>query len=56
MERWYIKMFDLAQLIVFLATIAAFGYYLHLAGKSKGFLEAIEVFLKQMEEENETDA
>jgi len=48
--------FELAQLIVFLASIFAFGYYLYLAGKAKGVLNAIEIVLKQREEENETDA
>jgi len=48
--------FELAQLIVFLASIFAFGYYLYLAGKAKGVLNAIEIVLKQREEENENDA
>lgn len=48
--------FDLAQLIVFLATVVAYGYYLYLVGKAKGVLKAIEIVLKQREEENETDA
>lgn len=45
--------FDIAQLIVFLATVAAYGYYLYLAGKAKGILNAIEIVLKQREEEND---
>lgn len=49
-------LFDIIQLCVILATIAVFGYYYYLAGKVKGFLKAIEVFLKQREEEDETDA
>lgn len=49
-------MFDILELVVFLATLAAYGYYLYLAGKVKGFLKAIEVFLKQREEDDETDA
>lgn len=32
--------FDIAQLIVFLATVAAYGYYLYLIGKVKGLLQA----------------
>lgn len=48
--------FDIAQLVVLLANVAAFGYYLYLAGKAKGILNAIEIVLKQREEENETDA
>ena len=44
--------FDLAQLIVFLATVVAYGYYLYLIGKVKGVLKSV---LKQREDENETD-
>ena len=46
-------MYDIFQLVVLLANIAAFGYYLYLAGKAKGILNAIEVVLKQREEEND---
>ena len=48
--------FDIAQLIVFLATVAAYGYYLYLIGKVKGLLQAVNVVLLQRKEENETDA
>lgn len=48
--------FDIAQLIVFLATVAAYGYYLYLIGKVKGFLQAVNVILLQRKEENENDA
>ena len=48
--------FDIAQLIVVLVSIFSFGYYLYLAGQYKGFLKAIEVYLKYEEKENETDA
>ncbi|WP_205574990.1 hypothetical protein [Akkermansia muciniphila] len=47
--------FDLAQLIVFLATVVAYGYYLYLIGKVKGVLKSVEIVLKQREDENETD-
>ena len=49
-------MYDIFQLVVLLANVAAFGYYLYLAGKAKGILNAIEIVLKPREEENETDA
>ncbi len=42
--------FDIAQLIVFLATVAAYGYYLYLIGKVKGLLQAIDNILKQRKE------
>lgn len=48
--------FDIAQLIVFLATVAAYGYYLCLIGKVKGILQAVNVVLLQRKEENENDA
>ena len=48
--------FDIAQLIVFLATVAAYGYYLYLIGKVKGLLQAVNVVLLQRKEENENDA
>ncbi|WP_146018697.1 hypothetical protein [Akkermansia muciniphila] len=48
--------FDIAQLIVVLVSIFSFGYYLYLAGQYKGFLKAIEVYLKYEEKENEDDA
>ena len=48
--------FDIAQLIVVLVSIFSFGYYLYLAGKAKGVLKAIEIFLKQSEKENEDNA
>ncbi len=47
--------FDLAQLIVFLATVVAYGYYLYLIGKVKGVLKSVEIVLKQREDENKTD-
>lgn len=34
-------MFDILQTVVFVALIGSFGFYLYLAGKYKGFLEAI---------------
>ena len=34
--------FDIAQLIVFLATVAAYGYYLYLIGKVKGFFKHVQ--------------
>lgn len=48
--------FELAELIVVLVSIFSFGYYLYLAGQYKGFLKAIEVYLKYEEKENEDDA
>ena len=42
--------FDIAQLIVFLATVAAYGYYLYLIGKVKGLLQAVDKILKQRKE------
>ena len=33
-------MFDILQTVVFVALIGSFGFYLYLAGKYKGFLEA----------------
>lgn len=48
--------FELAELIVVLSSIFSFGYYLHLAGQYKGFLKAIEVYLKYEEKENEDNA
>lgn len=39
-------MFDIVQTVVFLALIGAFGFYLYLAGKNKGFLEAMRVYLE----------
>ena len=48
--------FDIAQLIVVLVSIFSFGYYLYLAGQYKGFLKAIEDYLKYEEKENENDA
>ena len=42
--------FDIAQLIVFLATVAAYGYYLYLIGKVKGLLQAVNNILKQRKE------
>lgn len=42
--------FDIAQLIVFLATVAAYGYYLYLIGKVKGLLQAVDNILKQRKE------
>lgn len=41
--------FDIAQLIVVLVSIFSFGYYRYLAGQYKGFLKAIEVYLKYEE-------
>ena len=34
-------MYDILQLVVLLANVAAFGYYLYLAGKANGVLNAI---------------
>lgn len=48
--------FELAELIVVLVSIFSFGYCLYLAGQYKGFLKAIEVYLKYEEKENEDDA
>lgn len=48
--------FELAQLIVFLASIFAFGYYIYLIGKVKGLLQAVNVILLKRKEENENDA
>ena len=42
--------FDIAQLIVFLATVVAYGYYLYLIGKVKGLLQAVNDILKQRNE------
>ena len=51
-----VMIFDIEQLIVVLVSIFSFGYYLYLAGQYKGFLKAIEVYLKYEEKENENDA
>ena len=48
--------FDIAQLIVFLATVVAYGYYLYLIGKVTGLLQAVNVILSQRKEENEDNA
>lgn len=42
-------LFDIIQLCVILATIAVFGYYYYLAGKVKGVLLAIKIFLEKDE-------
>ena len=50
------RIFELAELIAVLVSIFSFGFYLYLAGQYKGFLKAIEVYLKHEEKENENDA
>jgi hypothetical protein len=45
------RLFDIIQLFVILATIAVFGYYYYLAGKIKGFLDAIRVFIEYSDDE-----
>lgn len=37
------SIFDIAELLLFFASFFAFGFYLYLAGKYKGFLEAISL-------------
>lgn len=50
-------LFDIVYLFVILATIAVFGYYYYLAGRVKGVLTAIEIFLTHNDEkEDETDS
>ncbi len=49
-------MFEMFQLVLLLADVAAFGYCLYLAGKAKGVLKVIEIVVKHSEKENETDA
>lgn len=50
-------LFDIIQLFVILATTAVFGYYYYLAGRVKGVLTAIEIFLTHDDEkEDETDS
>ena len=44
-------MFDILQTVVFVALIGSFGFYLYLAGKYKGFLEAIRVYLECNDDE-----
>lgn len=44
-------MYDIFQLVVLLANVAAMGYYCYLSGKAKGVLKAIETVLAQREEE-----
>lgn len=46
-------MFEIVNTVVFLALIGAFGYYLYLAGKYKGFLEAMRVYLECNDDEPE---
>lgn len=48
-------MLDILELVVFLATLAAYGYYLYLAGKVKGFLDAIRVFIQYSDDEPRKD-
>lgn len=45
-------MYDIFQLVVLLANVAAMGYYCYLSGKAKGVLKAIEIVLAQREEED----
>lgn len=35
------SIFDIADLLLFFASFFAFGFYLYLAGKYKGYLEAM---------------
>lgn len=44
-------MFDILQTVVFVALIGSFGFYLYLAGKYKGFLEAMRVYLECSDDE-----
>lgn len=46
-------MFDILQTVVFVALIGSFCFYLYLAGKYKGFLEAIRVYLECNDDEPE---
>ena len=46
-------MFDILQTVVFVALIFAFGFYLYLAGKYKGYLEAMRVYLECSDDEQE---
>lgn len=39
------SIFDIADLLLFFASFFAFGFYLYLAGKYKGYLEAMRVYL-----------
>lgn len=50
-ERRQMRLFDIIQLFVILGTIAVFGYYYYLAGKIKGFLDAIRVFIEYSDDE-----
>lgn len=45
-------MYDIFQLVVLLANVAAMGYYCYPSGKAKGVLKAIEIVLAQREEED----
>lgn len=45
-------MYDIFQLVVLLANVAAMGYYCYLSGKAKGVLKAIEIVLAQREKED----
>ena len=47
------SIFDIADLLLFFASFFAFGFYLYLAGKYKGFLEAIRVYLECNDDEPE---
>ena len=47
------SIFDIADLLLFSASFFAFGFYLYLAGKYKGFLEAIRVYLECNDDEPE---
>lgn len=44
--------YDIFQLVVLLADVAATGYYRYLSGKAKGVLKAIEIVSAQREEED----
>ena len=47
------SIFDIAELLLFFASFFAFGSYLYLAGKYKGFLEAMRVYLECSDDEQE---
>lgn len=43
--------YEIFQMVVLLLNIAAFGYYLYMAGKIKGMKEAGELFFKYLKED-----
>lgn len=47
------SIFDIAELLLFFASFFAFGFYLYLAGKYKGYLEAVRVYLECSDDEQE---